>query len=166
MRLRYGRLASYIIMVAMGALAITSLAQRWQSSASPSTEQPLEAFVASRFSNFELKPSLNFSAGLTVIAIPLVQSPVTEMKQLEARWTTIGGLYVPSGSERLKLGAGAYRVEVSKVSGYWKVRFSDEKGNVRGEVRADVQASDAVSTPFCTDEHSVCYRFDRTKVCV
>lgn len=166
MRLRYGRLAPYIIMVAAATLAMTFLAPRWHSLASPSAEQPLEAFVASRFSNFELKPSLNFSAGLTVIAIPLVQSPVTEMNQLEGRWTTIGGLYVPSGSERLKLGAGAYRVEVSKISGNWRVRFTDDKGNIRAEVQADVQRSGSVTTPFCTDEHSVCYRFDRTKVCV
>jgi hypothetical protein len=152
----------------MLALAISFLAQgRLPNPLTSSTKDArLDSLVESRFSSFELKPSLNVSAGSTVIAVPLVQSPVDDMKQLEARWTTIGGLYVPSGSYRLKLAPGAYRVEVKKVEGNWKVRFTDEKGKIGGEVNADVESSPAARVPFCTDEHSVCYRFDRTKVCV
>jgi len=168
--LKLGRLlAVATVASAMGALAISFLAQHRavRSSPLPTTDQPsLDALVAIRFQGFEFKAPLNFSASVTVVAIPMYQSPVREMKELESGWTTIGGLYVPAGSQRLKLGAGAYRVELSKTSGSWRVHFTDNKGTIRGEVPAVVEPAEAAQAPFVTDEHSVCYRFDKTKVCV
>jgi len=162
----------------LGAIAITagylitgsSLDVKAAEILSPTLEwKPESIFTANvkiRFSQFKFAPVLNFERAVSVTAIPLFKSPVAEIKELEARPTIIGALYLPSGSLRLKLAPGVYRVQIEKESDGWRARFLDDKGAERGRTTADVRPAEAVATPFATVEHSVCYRFDETVVCI
>lgn len=135
--------------------------------------QPESAFTANvklRFWESQFAPQfaslLNFERAVSVTAIPMSKSPVAQIRELEARPTTIGALYLPSGSLRLNLAPGVYRVEVAKKADGWRARFLDDKGDERGRTIADVWPADAIAIPIATVEYSVCYRFDNTVVCI
>jgi hypothetical protein len=129
-------------------------------------ERNFVGLLSMQFREFDFKAPLNFSSAASITAIPMLQSPVREAKEFEGRWITIGGLYVPAGSPRLKLESGGYRVELSRKSGSWMARFTDEKGENKGEMAADVKPAPSSPVPSASVEHSVCYRFDKTIVCI
>jgi hypothetical protein len=201
MRLKHAMLMGVITLAStMATLSFNLWVQPPEAQASTlQEEKSFSESLSRRFQRFESNPSLNFSRASSVVAIPTLENPVREIKELEpqiveergprripkerkpgqipidpqgvfrqaeSRWITIGGLYVPAGSPRLRLEPGAYLVQLSKNLSGWVARFIDEKGQVRGEAAADVRPARPVSVPSATVEHSVCYRFDSTVVCV
>jgi hypothetical protein len=129
-------------------------------------ESVFTASVKSRFADSKFSPVFSFDRAVSVTAIPVLKDPIAEMQELERQPTTIGALYVPTGSLRLKLDPGLYRVELVKKSDRWIVRFLDDKATEKGQATADVRPADKVPVPVATVESSVCYRFDKTVVCI
>ena len=98
------------------------------------------------------------------MAVPTSQTPVKETKELEPG-KTIGGIYLSTGSLRLKLPPGAYRVFVLKKGNKWRAQFFDGNNRVFGEVPAQVTKASLVTIPFAYVDRSICHRFDETLVC-
>ena len=107
---------------------------------------------------------LNYRGAASISAIPPPVSPVERLSELEAG-RTIGALVLATGSDRLKLPAGIFRVFVLKKNGLWTVQFYDARERIVGEAPASVTEAPRVSTPSASLDHSVCVRFDQTLVC-
>jgi hypothetical protein len=78
----------------------------------------------------------------------------------------IGGLYLSSGSIRLQLPPGAYRVNVRRdPTGTWKVDHYDSQGNIAATVDARVNPVPKIDGLVSYADSSVCYRADSWVVC-
>lgn len=124
-------------------------------------------FVFSRFERFPgVGDRFAFQNLAGMAAIPTREAPVRTFGDLQ-RGVIIGLLYAPSGSDRLKLAPGAYVVQlVGDSRSGWQATFLDERQRVRSTVPARVQQAERVSMPLAFVDHSVCYRFDETVVCI
>jgi len=107
---------------------------------------------------------LNYSGIVSTVAVPTSQTPVKEIKELEPG-KTIGAIFLSTGSLRLKLPPGAYRVFVLKKGNKWRAQFFDGNNRVFVEVPAQVRKASPVTIPFAYVDRSICHRFDETLVC-
>jgi len=112
----------------------------------------------------DIVKSLNYSGIVSTVAVPTSQAPVKKIKDLEPG-KTIGAIYLSTGSLRLKLPPGAYRVFVIKKGNKWRAQFFDGNNRVLGEVPAQVTKASPVTIPFAYVDRSICHRFDETLVC-
>ena len=106
---------------------------------------------------------LNFQGVVSTVAIPTLQSPVKNMKELEAG-KTIGTIFLSTGSLRLNLAPGAYQVDVIKRANEWRALFLDGNGQISGDVPAEVTEATPVDIPFAYVDRSNCFRFDKVLV--
>jgi hypothetical protein len=89
---------------------------------------------------------------------------VQHLSELEGG-RTIGALFLSTGSDRLKLQPGIYRVFILKKNDQWRVQFFDASDHQAGETDARVVQAEKVMKPYAYVDHSVCVRLDETLIC-
>jgi hypothetical protein len=115
----------------------------------------LQSLVLKEFNESRELPELNYNGLVGIAPIPPSQSPVKNRNELESG-KTIGALFLSTGSQRLKLPPGIFRVFVLKKNDRWIVQFFDASDHPMGEAPATVTEAPKVSLPFVSIDHSVC----------
>jgi|GEM_PF-6527752 len=122
-------------------------------------------FSSSKFATFENRRIFAFERVVSIVAVPTLESPVRNIKELEAG-KVVGAIYLSTGSVRLNLGPGSYTVWVGREKGDWKAKFQDQKGETLRTLPAKVTEASPVAFPVAYVDQSICYRFDNTIICV
>ena len=124
----------------------------------------MQGVIQKEFYNVGEMKDLNYEGTVSVIAIPILNSPVENIEQLVSG-KTIGSIFLSTGSVRLNLPPGAYRVIVAQVKEEWKALFLDGNNKTISEIPAQVSRASRVEKPYAYVDRSICYRFDETLVC-
>ncbi len=138
-----------------------------QQALSWSTEDTFAKQIGQRFSDSALANKLKLDRLSSVVAIPIADSEKFSLDDL-AKGTLIGGLYLSSGSTRLKLAPGAYLVGIrfDQPSFTWKIDHLDPSGKkIVATVDARVRPADSIDGAASFVDHSVCYRADSWVAC-
>lgn len=127
-----------------------------------------QELVVSRFKGFLIENyALERTTGL--IALPTRSTPWDDTSEIApgADHLDVGLLFAPTGSSRLDLAPGAYRVQVKReAETSWLAEFLDEEGETQSSRPAFVYSADKVDYPLAFVDYSICYRFDSVIVCV
>ncbi len=132
-----------------------------------STEGVFAKQMGQRFSESILAKELRFDRLSSVVAIPVAGAEKLSLDDL-AKGALIGGVYLSSGSTRLKLAPGAYvvRVRFDQSTFTWKIDHLDPSGKkIIATVDARVQPAVTIEVVASYVDHSVCYRADSWVVC-
>ena len=130
-------------------------------------EDAFAGFLKKRVSALEVGDKLNIKFSASVTAVPMNKSPVGSIQELAKKGRIIGGLYIGTGSRRLNLPPGVYAVhiEFDSATFTWKARVLDKNGKPVRRVNAQVTQVKEVETPIAYVDRSVCYHFDKLRVC-
>ena len=132
-----------------------------------STENRFAKEMGQRFGDSILAKELRFDRLSSVVAIPIAGAGKLSLDDL-AKGALIGGVYLSSGSTRLKLAPGAYVVKVrfDQSTYTWKIDHLDPSGKeIIATVDARVRPADTIEVVASYVDHSVCYRADSWVVC-
>ena len=124
----------------------------------------IQNIIQKDFYNIKEMKLLNYGGTVSIVAIPTLDSPIRDLEQL-AEGKTIGGIFLSTGSVRLNLSPGAYRVVVVQKRKEWRALFLDSKNTAQSEVSAQVTRAPRVDRPYAYVDRSICHRFDETLVC-
>ncbi|MEW6672007.1 MAG: hypothetical protein AB1427_09885 [Thermodesulfobacteriota bacterium] len=153
---------SFTILTSVDAQELLSPVFRWKPQFDFSGY--LQNIFYKEFSNVGEMKDLNYEGTVSIVAIPTLNNPVNDIEQL-IKGKTIGGIFLSTGSVRLNLPPGAYRVNVAQVNSEWKALFLDGNNHTINQVPAQVTRASRVEKPYAYVDRSVCYRFDETLVC-
>lgn len=130
-------------------------------------EAEFQSQMEARFSDLKSPDNLRFDRLSSVIAVPLANLGDLSVNNLR-EGTVIGGLYLSSGSTRLRLNPGVYLVTVrfdDEVK-LWKVDHLDaDASQVISTMDARVEATSTVDDVLSYVDHSVCYQADSWVIC-
>ncbi len=121
--------------------------------------------IRKKFSDPNLRDQLDFDRLSSMVPIPAAKGANLTLDML-AKDAVIGGLYLSSGSTRLNLPPGAYRVNVRRdPAGTWKVDHYDSTGKIAATVNARVNLAERIDGVVSYADYSVCYQADSWVVC-
>src|SRR5713101_4383560 len=124
-------------------------------------DSDLVKLVEARFANFPKHDMFAFDRLSSVFAIPERESPANTLEELQGG-KTVGAVFVPTGSTRLKLPPGVYSVFILKKDGEWKAQFRNGKEEAVITAPAKVSSGPPVELPVAFVDRSICYEFDST----
>jgi|SRR5882724_730676 len=128
-------------------------------------QRDLSILLSTKFKEFKEQKLFDFDSQAGVVAIPTKVNPASNKDEL-ASGKIVGSVFLSGKSVRLGLDPGPYEVFVVKQNGEWKAQFLDAKGNAASTRNATVSDSSPVSSPVASVDHSICYQFDSTIICV
>lgn len=107
---------------------------------------------------------INQRAVVGILAAPARANPLPSGKLVDLPGKTVGYLYLPFEPNRFRVKPGGYSV---RISDNFTAQLLDSADRVINEVPATIQVSlRAFDSPEASLDESVCYKFDRAKVCI